>query len=172
MMCIYDFARKYGLSVTYHTGLPSLRLPTDNDMEGSRATYIRSVALAYPEVNFIAAHLDDPHFDECVQAMHGVPNMYSDFSGTFEPGASAMENVEETLSAYGPRDPPVSRRLPADSLRDRFSARPSRCLPLVNMTRPSAGSLLQISLRIFTGTIRCGAFPRLAEILREKGTIK
>ena len=100
MMCIYDFARRYGLSVTYHTGLPSLHLPTDDDMEGSNAKYVRNVALAYPDVNFIVAHLDDPRFDECVQAMHGVPNLYSDFSGTFEPGASAMEDVEATISAY------------------------------------------------------------------------
>ena len=171
MMCIYDFARKYGLSVTYHTGLPSLRLPTDNDMEGSRATYIRSVALAYPEVNFIAAHLDDPHFDECVQAMHGVPNMYSDFSGTFEPGASAMENVAETLSAYAH----AIRQYPGAYRQILYGT--DFCPPIA---LSAFGEYDETIRRIFApdqfediywnNPLR--AFPRLAEILREKGTIK
>ena len=171
MMCIYDFARRYGLSVTYHTGLPSLHLPTDDDMEGSNAKYVRNVALAYPDVNFIVAHLDDPRFDECVQAMHGVPNLYSDFSGTFEPGASAMEDVEATISAY---DHAIHQY--PDAYRQILYGT-DFCPPIA---LSAFGEYDETIRQIFTpdqfediywnNPLR--AFPKLAGILREKGIIK
>lgn len=100
MLCIYDFAGKHGLSVTFHTGLPSLHLPNDYDMDGSNALYVRNVALQYPEVNLIVAHMDDPRYDACLQLMHGVPNMFSDFCGAFEPGTKVAEDEEGTIREF------------------------------------------------------------------------
>lgn len=100
MMCIYDFAQKHGLTITYHTGSCSLVLPTDNDMEGSQAKYVAEVARKYPDVNFVVAHMDDPRFDECIRILHDNPNMYSDFSGAYEPGTHEGSDMEWAIQTF------------------------------------------------------------------------
>lgn len=100
LMPVYDFARKYNLTITYHTGLPSLVLPCDNDMEGSRAKYIGNVCEMYPDVNFVAAHLDDPRFIECIDVMNTHPNLYSDFSGAYETGTKEGNDVEGAVKCF------------------------------------------------------------------------
>ena len=100
MMPIYDFAKARGLSVTFHTGYPSYHLPYENDMEGSRVVYVSNVARKYPEVNFIVAHMGDPYYDESIQAMHGLPNMFTDFCGAFEPGTEVAADEEGTIEKF------------------------------------------------------------------------
>ena len=100
MMPIYDFARKHGLSVTFHTGYPSYHLPYENDMEGSKVKYVSNVARRYPEVNFIVAHMGDPYYDESIQAMHDLPNMFTDFCGAFEPGTEVAADEEGTIEKF------------------------------------------------------------------------
>lgn len=100
MMPIYDFAKKHGLSVTYHTGLPSYHLPYENDVEGSSVAYVANVARMYPEVNFIVAHMGDPYYDESIQAMHGLSNMFTDFCGAFEPGTEVAADEEGTIEKF------------------------------------------------------------------------
>lgn len=97
---VYDFAEKYDLTVTYHTGLPSLVLPCDNDMEGSRTKYIGNVCEKYPKVNFVAAHLDDPRFTECIDVMSTHSNLYSDFSGAYETGTKEGNDVEGAVKCF------------------------------------------------------------------------
>ena len=101
LMPVYDFAGKYHLTITYHTGLPSLVLPCDNDMEGSKTVYIKEVAKIYDDVNFVAAHLDDPRFDECIDVMYEQPNIYSDFSGAYETGTKEGNDVEGAIKTFG-----------------------------------------------------------------------
>ncbi|MBR3694318.1 MAG: amidohydrolase family protein [Erysipelotrichales bacterium] len=100
MMPIYDFADKYGLSVTFHTGLPSYHLPYENDVEGSRVEYVANVAKKYPRVNFIVAHMGDPYYEESIDAMHGLPNMFTDFAGAFEPGTEVAADEEGTIAQW------------------------------------------------------------------------
>ena len=100
MMPIYDFAAEYGLSVTFHTGYPSYHLPYENDMEGSRVKYVSNVARKYPGVNFIVAHMGDPYYDESIQAMHGLSNMFTDFCGAFEPGTEVAADEEGTIEKF------------------------------------------------------------------------
>ena len=100
MMPIYDFATKHGLSVTYHTGLPSYHLPYENDVEGSSVAYVANVARMYPEVNFIVAHMGDPYYDESIQAMHDLGNMFTDFCGAFEPGTEVAADEEGTIEKF------------------------------------------------------------------------
>ena len=100
MMPIYDFARKHGLSVTFHTGYPSYHLPYENDMEGSKIKYVANVAREYPDVNFIVAHMGDPYYDESIQAMHGLDNMFTDFCGAFEPGTEVAADEEGTIEKF------------------------------------------------------------------------
>ncbi len=100
MLPIYDFADKHGLSVTFHTGLPSYHLPYENDVEGSRIEYVANIAKKYPAVNFICAHMGDPYYDESIQAMHGLTNMFTDFAGAFEPGTEVAADEEGTIDQW------------------------------------------------------------------------
>lgn len=100
MLPIYDFAKAHGLSVTFHTGYPSYHLPYENDMEGSKVKYVSNVARIYPDVNFIVAHMGDPYYDESIQAMHGLPNMFTDFCGAFEPGTEVAADEEGTIEKF------------------------------------------------------------------------
>ena len=100
MIPIYDFAKKYGLTVTFHTGLPSYHLPYENDVEGSRVEYVANIAGKYPEVNFVVAHMGDPYYDESIQAMHELPNMFTDFAGAFEPGTGVAADEEGTIDQW------------------------------------------------------------------------
>ena len=100
MMPIYDFAKAKDLSVTFHTGYPSYHLPYENDMEGSKVKYVSNVARMYPEVNFIVAHMGDPYYDESIQAMHGLSNMFTDFCGAFEPGTEVAADEEGTIEKF------------------------------------------------------------------------
>lgn len=100
LTCVYDFARKHRLSVTFHNGLCSLVLPTDNDMDGSDARYVANAAERYPDVNFIIAHMDDPRFDECIRLVHAHPNLFTDFSGAYEPGTKEDADIEWAIDTF------------------------------------------------------------------------
>ena len=96
---VYGFAQRHKLTVTFHTGLCSLVLPSDQDVEGSSARYIAKVAERYPDVNFVAAHMDDPHMAECCRLCAGHANLFTDFSGLFEEGYEDDWNV--LVAQYG-----------------------------------------------------------------------
>lgn len=97
---VYDFAAENKLSVTYHTGLCSLVLPSENDMEGSSSHYIGLIAEKYPQVNFIAAHMDDPRFDECMKVVATHKNVFTDISGAYETGTSYGADVEKAVDLF------------------------------------------------------------------------
>lgn len=100
LFCVYEFAAKHRLSVTYHTGSCSLVLPTDNDMAGSDARYVQNVARRFPNVNFIVAHMDDPRYDACIRIVHEQPNMFTDFSGAYEPGTPEGDDRQWAIDAF------------------------------------------------------------------------
>ena len=100
LFCIYEFAAKYGLSVTFHSGSCSLVLPSDQDMAGSDAAYIKNAAEKFPEVNFVVAHMDDPRFDECIQIVHAHENLFTDFSGAYEPGTKEGADMEWAIEMF------------------------------------------------------------------------
>lgn len=97
---VYRFAQKHRLSVTFHTGLCSLVLPADNDMEGSSAQYVARAAEDFPEVNFIIAHMDDPRFSECVRLVSEYPNLYTDISGAYETGTKEGSDVDGAIKIF------------------------------------------------------------------------
>lgn len=97
---VYQFARKHRLSVTFHTGLCSLVLPSDNDLDGSSARHIALVAERYPDVNFILAHMDDPHFEQCVELVAKHDNMFTDVSGAYETGTKEGNDVQGAIDLF------------------------------------------------------------------------
>ncbi len=96
---VFRFAQEYRLTVTFHTGLCSLVLPSDQDIEGSSARYIAKAAERFPEVNFVAAHMDDPNTAECCRLCGDHPNLFTDFSGLFEEGYE--DDWDVLLERYG-----------------------------------------------------------------------
>ena len=96
---VYAFAAKHWLAVTFHTGLCSLVLPSDQDLEGSAASHIARAAERWPSVHFVAAHMDDPNESACCALCADHPNLFTDFSGLFEEGYESDWNV--LLSRYG-----------------------------------------------------------------------
>ncbi len=98
---IYEFAKKHRLTVTYHTGLCSLVLPSDQDIEGSAAKYVAKAAEDFPEVNFVIAHMDDPRFEECIRIVSQHPNLYTDFSGAYETGTKEGNDVDGAVKTFG-----------------------------------------------------------------------
>lgn len=98
---VYRFAAEHRLTVTFHTGLCSLVLPTDNDMEGSQARFVANAAEAFPQVNFVIAHMDDPRFDDCIRLVSRYPNLYTDFSGAYETGTKEGNDVEGAIRTFG-----------------------------------------------------------------------
>lgn len=97
---VYEFAARHRLSVTFHTGLCSLVLPSDDDMDGSDARYIGHAAELYPEVNFIAAHMDDPRFDSCMEVVSTHKNVFTDISGAYETGTSYGADVDAAIDLF------------------------------------------------------------------------
>lgn len=100
LLCVYRFAQKHHLSVTFHNGLCSLVLPSDNDMEGSNAIYVARVAEQFPDVNFVIAHMDDPRFENCIQLVHSHNNIFTDFSGAYEPGTKEDADIEGAIKTF------------------------------------------------------------------------
>ena len=97
---VYRFAAEHHLTVTFHTGLCSLVLPSDNDMEGSRARYVANAAESFPQVNFVIAHMDDPRFEECVHLVAEHPNLYTDFCGAYETGTKEGNDLEGAIRTF------------------------------------------------------------------------
>ena len=98
---VYEFAARHNLTVTFHTGLCSLVLPSDNDIEGSAAKYIAKAAEDFPTVNFVIAHMDDPRFEECIRIVSEHDNLYTDFSGAYETGTKEGNDVEGAIETFG-----------------------------------------------------------------------
>lgn len=100
LLCVYRFADRHRLSVTFHNGLCSLVLPSDNDMAGSDAAYVARAAEQFPNVNFIIAHMDDPRFDACIRLVHNHENLFTDFSGAYEPGTKEDADIEWAIETF------------------------------------------------------------------------
>ena len=109
LLPVYEFADRLGLTVTFHTGLCSLVLPSDQDVAGSSAAHIARAAEAFPRVPFVAAHMDDPNIESCCRLCADHPNLFTDLSGLFEDGYESDWNVllpryEGTICAAGCED--------------------------------------------------------------------
>ena len=78
---VCEFAHKHHLSVTFHCG----EIYDDNGESSaspySNAKYIEKLAIDYPDVNFIASHINWPDFDILFYMCNKYKNVYTCFSG-------------------------------------------------------------------------------------------
>lgn len=167
MLCIYDFSRKHRLSVTYHTGSVSLVLPSDEDLAGSNAIYVANVAEKYPDVNFIVAHMDDPRYNECIPIVCAHENMFTDFSGAYEPGTHEGADMDWAIETFAA----AIRQCP-DAYRHILYG--TDFCPPINLTAIEEYDVTiariftpaQFEDIYFNNALR--AFPRLADYIREE----
>ena len=90
---VAEFAKKRGLSVAFHCGETYTEFSDEcNDMY-SNAKYLEPLLKAFPEVNFIASHLNWPYFDDLFSLIQNYDNIFTCVAGTND--ARTPEKREE-----------------------------------------------------------------------------
>ncbi|MCB1232195.1 MAG: amidohydrolase [Verrucomicrobiae bacterium] len=74
---LWDYAKEKNLPVLLHTGTTFIR---QAPLECTFPHLIEPVALKYPEVKFILAHLSHPWEGECIVTIRKHPNVFTDIS--------------------------------------------------------------------------------------------
>lgn len=157
MYPIYAFAAQHQLSVTFHTGLCSLVLPSDQDIEGSSARYIARAAEDFPQVNFIAAHMDDPNFEECIRIVAEHDNIYTDFPALMRRAPKRLRiSARPSPCLTGRSVPGHGKKCCLKCCTAPISARPSIWRSWRNTMKASNASSLRKSLRPSTMKTACG----------------
>jgi len=74
---VYRFCIDNDLPLTLHMGTT---YPRDCPADLGRPIYVEPVALRYPELKIVMAHLGHPWFEECIIIVRKQPNVYADIS--------------------------------------------------------------------------------------------
>jgi len=74
---LWEYADKHGLPILLHTGTTFI---AQAPLECTLPRTIEPVAVKYPNVKFILAHLGHPYEGECVVTIRKHPNVYADVS--------------------------------------------------------------------------------------------
>jgi uncharacterized protein len=77
---IYTFCRTRGLPILFHTGTTFNRVAP---LGVSRPWLLDEVAIRYPELRMVLAHLGHPFYDECLAVIRKHPSVYADISALF-----------------------------------------------------------------------------------------
>jgi len=97
--CIYKLAQNNNIPIAIHTGILhpccsklnylrcNLKKCVLSDRQQlSNPKQIREIAIKFPKVKFLAAHLSNPFFNELRNVMIECPNVFTDVSGLFVSG--------------------------------------------------------------------------------------
>ena len=74
---MWSYAQKHGLPVLLHTGTTFI---AQAPLRHTRPLHLDNVAIRYPEVRIIMAHLGHPYEFECIAVIRKHPNVYADIS--------------------------------------------------------------------------------------------
>ena len=74
---LWRYATEHGLPVLLHTGTTFVR---QAPLECTLPRHLDAVAIRYPEVKIVMAHLGHPYEGECVAVIRKHPNVYADIS--------------------------------------------------------------------------------------------
>ena len=102
---VAEFANKHNLAVTFHCGEIFNEEGESEVTPFSNAKYIEGLLKAFPNVNFVASHLNWPNFDDLFSLMDKYDNIYTCFSGcndgeTEEDRKQQNCLIAETLNNY------------------------------------------------------------------------
>lgn len=73
----YERVEDLGVTILCHTGLG----PTKTYLKYNRPMYVDTVAVDFPNINIIMAHMGDPWVNEAIAVAAKNPNVYLDISG-------------------------------------------------------------------------------------------
>ena len=74
---LWSYASEHGLPVLLHTGTTFIR---QAPIECTLPRHLDKVAIRFPEVKIVMAHLGHPYEGECIAVIRKHPNVYADIS--------------------------------------------------------------------------------------------
>ncbi|MEX0643381.1 MAG: amidohydrolase family protein [Pirellulales bacterium] len=77
---LWEYAQSHGLPVLLHVGTTYV---TQAPLECTLPRHLDDVAIRYPNVKIIMAHLGHPYEGECVAVIRKHPNVYADISALY-----------------------------------------------------------------------------------------
>jgi hypothetical protein len=77
---VYEYCQKKGLPILFHTGTTFHR---DAPLGFSRPWLFDEVAMRYPELRMVLAHLGHPFYDECLVVIRKHPHVYADIAALY-----------------------------------------------------------------------------------------
>ena len=80
MTPVYEYLIKKGLPITMHMGTTFV---PDCPMDMGRPIHVERVALRYPDLKMVLAHMGHPWQDECIVLIRKQPNVYAEISGLY-----------------------------------------------------------------------------------------
>lgn len=113
---IVDYASKHNLAVTFHCGEIYDEDGKSSFSKYSNAKYIEDLANKYPNVNFIASHINWPEFDPLFYLCDKYDNFYTCFSGCNDGWNEEERNrqnklIADTLNKYFKMYPKVKKKV-------------------------------------------------------------
>lgn len=126
---VLQLAREFTVPVMIHTGELHYCCPKEQRDSGqgkcgsicwidrlqwqAEPQWLAQMPRRFPDVRFIFSHLGNPYFDQLIEVMRELPNVYTDISGQFLSGtsedtaaylAAICEKVEQFLAVPGVED--------------------------------------------------------------------
>ncbi len=77
---IYEYCEEHGLPILFHTGTS---FAGHTELDHSRPVHFDSVAVAFPELRMILAHLGHPWEGELIAVIRRHPHVYADLSALY-----------------------------------------------------------------------------------------
>ncbi len=77
---VYRYCQAKGLPILFHTGTTFRRVAA---LGFSRPWLFDEVAIRFPELRMVLAHLGHPFYDECLVVIRKHPNVYADISALY-----------------------------------------------------------------------------------------
>ncbi len=77
---IYDYCVRNDLPLTMHMGTTFAK---NAPVDLGRAIHVEPVAIRYPELKMILAHMGHPWFEDCIAVIRKQPNVYAEVSAIF-----------------------------------------------------------------------------------------
>jgi predicted TIM-barrel fold metal-dependent hydrolase len=77
---VYDYCQRKNIPLTMHMGTTFAR---NAPVDLGRAIHVEPVALKYPDLTMILAHMGHPWYSDCIAVTRKQPNVYAEVSALF-----------------------------------------------------------------------------------------
>lgn len=107
---IYALCEKYGVPVVFHTG-DTVSYEKAAKVKYAHPLAIDDVAVDFPGVRFVIAHMGNPWLMDCTEVIYKNENVYTDLSGLVEDAASLKspygklmkQRIQDMIAYASPR---------------------------------------------------------------------